>query len=77
MWEKRFKKGVKTAKIKKSNVYFRLLKLAKEHFGEEFKDVYCGGTNNLIIKWVPVGTRFRIDEYDGSESIIRIRVEND
>lgn len=40
------------------------------HFGEEFKDVYCGGASNLRIKWVPVGTQFRIDEYDGSESVI-------
>jgi hypothetical protein len=46
-----------------------------EHFGEEFEDVYCGGVSNLSIKWVPVGTQFRIDEYDGSESVIAL--END
>ena len=22
-----------------------------EHFGEEFKSVYCGGVNNLSIEW--------------------------
>ena len=44
-----------------------------EHFGENFKNVYCGGANSLNIKWVPVGTQFRIDEYDGSESIIELQ----
>ena len=47
-----------------------------EHFGEEFKDVYCGGVSNLNIKWVPVGTQFRIDEYDGSESVITLINDN-
>lgn len=47
-----------------------------EHFGEEFKDVYCGGASNLDIKWVPVGTQFRIDEYDGSESVIALINDN-
>lgn len=47
-----------------------------EHFGEEFKDVYRGGASNLSIKWVPVGTQFRIDEYDGSESVIEFTNNN-
>lgn len=47
-----------------------------EHFGEEFKDVYCGGASNLDIEWVPVGTQFRIDEYDGSESVIELENDN-
>ena len=47
-----------------------------EHFGEEFKDVYCGGVSNLSIKWIPVGTQFRIDEYDGSESVIELANDN-
>lgn len=46
-----------------------------EHFGEGFKSVYCGGASDLSIEWVPVGTQFRIDEYDGSESVIEL--END
>jgi hypothetical protein len=32
--------------------------------------VYTGGVSGLEIVWLSVGTRFRIDEYDGSESII-------
>jgi hypothetical protein len=33
------------------------------------EDVYTGGTDGLEIEWVPVGTKFVIDEYDGAESI--------
>lgn len=38
----------------------------KEKFGECF---YDGGSSDLEVIWVPIGTAFRIDEYDGSESI--------
>jgi hypothetical protein len=31
---------------------------------------YFGGLDNLTIKWVPVGSVFRIHEYDGNESVI-------
>lgn len=31
---------------------------------------YTGGAKGLEIEWVPVGTQFRIVEYDGSESLI-------
>ena len=36
------------------------------------KDVYTGGTDGLEIEWVPVGTKFVIDEYDGAETLITI-----
>lgn len=32
-------------------------------------EVYCGGVDDLVIEWIPVGTQFKINEYDGSESI--------
>jgi hypothetical protein len=32
-------------------------------------NTYCGGADNLTIEWLPVGTAFRIHEYDGSESV--------
>jgi hypothetical protein len=32
-------------------------------------NVYCGGAEQLTVAWIPVGERFQIDEYDGSESI--------
>ena len=47
-----------------------------EHFGEEFEEIYCGGASNLSIKMVPVGTHFRIDEYDGSENVIELENDN-
>lgn len=31
---------------------------------------YFGGYEQLNIEWLPIGTQFRIDEYDGAESII-------
>ena len=31
---------------------------------------YDGGADDLVVRWVPEGTQFRIDEYDGSESLI-------
>lgn len=31
--------------------------------------VYTGGCRDLEIAWVPVGTLFKVDEYDGSEQI--------
>ena len=30
---------------------------------------YTGGVDGLYIEWVPVGTKFIIDEYDGHESL--------
>ena len=33
---------------------------------------YAGGARDVRIVWVPVETRFVIDEYDGSESLMTI-----
>jgi hypothetical protein len=30
---------------------------------------YFGGVEDLVIEWMPIGTEFEVDEYDGSESI--------
>ena len=30
---------------------------------------YAGGAEDVEIEWVPVGTKFVISEYDGSESL--------
>lgn len=37
-------------------------------YGDEY--ICTSGTPELKIEWVPVGTKFRIDEYDGFESVI-------
>lgn len=34
-----------------------------------YPNVYTGGMEDLQIQWIPVGTLFKINEYDGSESI--------
>jgi len=33
-------------------------------------DFYDGGASDLIVVWVPEGAKFRIHEYDGSESLV-------
>jgi hypothetical protein len=35
----------------------------------KYPDAYLGGVDGLSVQWVPVGTKFRVDEYDGSESL--------
>jgi hypothetical protein len=37
---------------------------------ERYPDVYLGGLDGLTVHWVPVGQRFRIEEYDGSEGLM-------
>lgn len=32
-------------------------------------DAYIGGIGDLTVEWIPTGTLFKINEYDGSESI--------
>ena len=38
-----------------------------DKYGE---DPYTGGASGLVVEWLPPGTLFRIEEYDGSESLI-------
>lgn len=33
-------------------------------------EVYTGGANNLEVARLDSGTQFRVEEYDGSESIV-------
>jgi hypothetical protein len=35
-------------------------------------DVYTGGVRDLEVAWLPQGTAFRIEEYDGNESIVTV-----
>lgn len=43
----------------------KIEKVAKERY----PDAYLGGLDGLTIHWVPVGAKFRIEEYDGSERL--------
>jgi hypothetical protein len=36
----------------------------------KYPDVYSSAASNLTIKWIDQGAEFKIDEYDGNESII-------
>lgn len=35
----------------------------------KYPEAYTGGIDTLTIAWIPEGTLFRINEYDGAESI--------
>ena len=35
----------------------------------KYPGLYTGGMKDLAIAWLPVGTEFQINEYDGAESI--------
>ena len=37
---------------------------------EKYPQGFFGGASELVIEWVEVNREFRIDEYDGNESII-------
>lgn len=40
-----------------------------KYASEKYPDAYLGGLDGLSIQWVKVGTKFRVDEYDGAESL--------
>ena len=44
----------------------KIEKVAKERY----PDAYLGGLDGLTVHWVPEGSRFRIEEYYGAESIV-------
>ena len=35
-------------------------------------DHYYGGADGLCVKWIPEGTQFYINEYDGAEWLVTI-----
>lgn len=49
----------------------QLVELVESYCSNRYgkNEVYCGGVDDLQIAWIPVGTQFKINEYDGSESI--------
>jgi hypothetical protein len=44
-----------------------ICEIANNKFGEGFT---AYDSDQLVVVWVPVGSRFRINEFDGSESLI-------
>lgn len=47
--------------------YFEIETYCKATYGDE---IYYGGLYDLYIHWVPVGSQFKIGEYDGAESLV-------
>ena len=47
-------------------------RLGKEtdHTGSEYCKVYTGRWREVVVQWVPEGEQFRIDEYDGFETLV-------
>ena len=43
-------------------------------YGED--ELYVGGAVDLVVQWIPQGTKFRIDEHDGAESLKTIDQED-
>jgi len=37
----------------------------------KYPDIYTGGLEDLQIEWMPEGTQFIIEDYDGNESILK------
>ena len=40
------------------------------------EDIFEGGIEDCYIEWIPEGEKFRIDEYDGAESLIILNIDN-
>ena len=52
--------------IEKEDDPYQIESFAESKYGEDF---YGGGASDLSIMWLPEGTEFVVNEYDGSESI--------
>jgi len=37
---------------------------------DKYGEQYYGGADQLAVAWLPVGTKFFIDEYDGHETVM-------
>ena len=48
------------------------VKVAVKVAEKKYPDNYTGGAEDLKVVWLPVGTKFMINEYDGSESLITL-----
>ena len=42
---------------------------ARTYVTLKYPEFYAGGLEDLHIEWMPVGTQFQVNEYDGNESI--------
>ena len=42
---------------------------AIDFVAKTWDNVFTGGVQDLVVDWIPEGTKFQITEYDGSESL--------
>lgn len=54
-------------KMVEDNEKERIPEYIKDLYGDEY--ICILGARDLQIEWVPIGTAFEIDEYDGAESV--------
>jgi hypothetical protein len=61
----------KRARYERQGLSEKTIKKIEAHIAEKYPEqyVYCGGAEDLTIVWMDEGTKFYVDEYDGSESI--------
>ena len=45
---------------------------AIDYCEKNWTDGYSGGVQDLVVVWIPEGSKFHIMEYDGSESLVLI-----
>jgi hypothetical protein len=43
---------------------------AEEFVKTNWEGVYTGGIDDLTVRWLPIGTKFIIEEFDGNESVV-------
>ena len=44
--------------------------LAEQKWDQGNDSFYSGGADDLVVQWLDEGTQFRINEYDGSETLV-------
>jgi len=51
-------------------------KSVEEYLEKTYPDnCYFGGYRDLVVNWIPENTKFRIDEYDGAESLVTLDID--
>lgn len=46
------------------------LDMIRVYLDLKYPEEYISGLEDLVVAWVPEGERFRIEEYDGAESLV-------
>ena len=71
-WQDAYKRNDVAAKHSLGDQHQDLIEKVEKYAESKYPEdeqPYTGGVSSLCVAWLPEGTKFRIDEYDGSESI--------